>query len=226
MGVHIERDGVSDPARLAFPAGRHHEPGGGRTASAAARPVRADRGRARPSRRRRRVPRWSAAGSPSRPTRRVSPPLLRRGRRPGAPDRRRPRRLRRRRAARRRAAPDRGAVRAFDVDGMRADLVSPGPRSRTPPGTERDAVTEEDIRTAARLALPHRRRRDPSTPPALTSRLDEALSQAGELIAGDLTPPAAALDSLLSMRTGVSHLRCPRRSRESLPLAGYSGLLP
>ena len=46
MGAsHVERDGVSVSARRALPAGRHHEPGGGRAAAAAARPV-----RARPSR--------------------------------------------------------------------------------------------------------------------------------------------------------------------------------
>ena len=58
------------PARLAVPAGRHHEPGGGRAAPAAARPVRPDRARRRPARTRPSGPRWSAAGWPSRPTRR------------------------------------------------------------------------------------------------------------------------------------------------------------
>src|SRR5262249_47626587 len=44
----------------------------------------------------------------------------------------------------------------------------------------RDVVTEEDIRIAARLALPHRRRRDPFDAPGLDEQaLDEALREAG-----------------------------------------------
>jgi magnesium chelatase subunit D len=42
-------------------------------------------------------------------------------------------------------------------------------------------VTEEDIRTAARLALPHRRRRDPFDAPGLDEQaLDEALREASQ----------------------------------------------
>ena len=46
-----------------------------------------------------------------------------------------------------------------------------------------DAVGEEDIRVAAQLALPHRRRRDPFDEPGSTrQQLDEAMAQAGETI--------------------------------------------
>jgi len=69
---------------------------------------------------------------------------------------------------------------AFDVDGMRADLVVA--RTAVAHAAWRGDVTvgEEDIRVAAELALPHRRRRDPFDDPGLDpERLDEAMAQAG-----------------------------------------------
>src|SRR5262249_26952240 len=56
---------------------------------------------------------------------------------------------------------------AFGVDGMRADLVTARTAVALAAWNGRDTVTEEDIRTAARLALPHRRRRDPFDAPGL-----------------------------------------------------------
>ncbi|WP_197496584.1 magnesium chelatase subunit D family protein [Mycobacterium sp. 1274761.0] len=70
---------------------------------------------------------------------------------------------------------------AFDVDGMRADLVVA--RTAVAHAAWRGAgtVAEEDIRVAAELALPHRRRRDPFDDPGLDpQQLDEAMAQAGE----------------------------------------------
>jgi magnesium chelatase subunit D len=70
---------------------------------------------------------------------------------------------------------------AFEVDGMRADLVTA--RTAVAHAAWRGAreVTEEDVRVAARLALPHRRRRDPFDEPGLDEKaLDEALNQAAE----------------------------------------------
>jgi len=70
---------------------------------------------------------------------------------------------------------------AFEVDGMRADLVTA--RTAVAHAAWRGAreVTEEDVRVAARLALPHRRRRDPFDEPELDDKaLDEALNQAAE----------------------------------------------
>ena len=70
---------------------------------------------------------------------------------------------------------------AFDVDGMRADLVVARTAVAHAAWRGAAAVTEEDIRVAAELALPHRRRRDPFDDPGLDpERLDEALAQAGE----------------------------------------------
>jgi magnesium chelatase subunit D len=50
---------------------------------------------------------------------------------------------------------------AFEVDGMRADLVVARTALAHAAWRGIDAVAEEDIRLAAALALPHRRRRDP-----------------------------------------------------------------
>jgi magnesium chelatase subunit D len=70
---------------------------------------------------------------------------------------------------------------AFDVDGMRADLVVARTAVAHAAWRGADTVTADDIRVAAELALPHRRRRDPFDDPGLDqSALDEALAQAGE----------------------------------------------
>ncbi|OBG30067.1 hypothetical protein A5672_02625 [Mycobacterium alsense] len=70
---------------------------------------------------------------------------------------------------------------AFDVDGMRADLVVA--RTAVAHAAWRGATTveEQDIRVAAELALPHRRRRDPFDDPGIDrDQLDEALRRAGD----------------------------------------------
>ncbi|MER7476003.1 ATP-binding protein [Micromonospora sp. NPDC000018] len=68
---------------------------------------------------------------------------------------------------------------AFDVDGMRADIVTARTALAHAAWHGRDVVTVEDVRVAARLALPHRRRRDPFDTPGLDEkRLDEALDRA------------------------------------------------
>lgn len=69
---------------------------------------------------------------------------------------------------------------AFDVDGMRADLVVA--RTAVAHAAWRGArtVEEQDIRVAAELALPHRRRRDPFDDHGIErDQLDEALARAG-----------------------------------------------
>jgi magnesium chelatase subunit D len=66
---------------------------------------------------------------------------------------------------------------AFGVDGLRADLVTARAAVAHAAWQGQPMVTEEDIRAAARLALPHRRRRQPFDPPGLDERqLDEALA--------------------------------------------------
>ncbi len=68
---------------------------------------------------------------------------------------------------------------AFDVDGMRADLVVARTAVAHAGWRGADTVAEDDIRVAAELALPHRRRRDPFDDPGLDpERLDEAMNEA------------------------------------------------
>jgi magnesium chelatase subunit D len=68
---------------------------------------------------------------------------------------------------------------AFGVDGLRADLVTARAAIAHAAWAGRLAVTVEDIRAAARLALPHRRRRQPFDAPGLPDdELDQALADA------------------------------------------------
>jgi magnesium chelatase subunit D len=70
---------------------------------------------------------------------------------------------------------------AFDVDGMRADLVVARTAIAHAAWRGCDTVAEQDIRVAAELALPHRRRRDPFDEPGIDQeQLDTALSQAAD----------------------------------------------
>ena len=67
---------------------------------------------------------------------------------------------------------------AFDVDGLRADIVTARTAVAHAAWQGRDRVMLEDIRVAARLALPHRRRRNPLDAPGLDEdKLDEALGE-------------------------------------------------
>jgi magnesium chelatase subunit D len=60
---------------------------------------------------------------------------------------------------------------AFEVDGMRADIVIARTAVAHAAWRGRRTVTREDIRAAARLALPHRRRRNPFDAPGLDEEL-------------------------------------------------------
>jgi magnesium chelatase subunit D len=68
---------------------------------------------------------------------------------------------------------------AFDVDGLRADIVVARTAVALAAWHGRERVTENDVRDAARLALPHRRRRDPFDAPGLDEgQLDKAMDEA------------------------------------------------
>jgi magnesium chelatase subunit D len=68
---------------------------------------------------------------------------------------------------------------AFGVDGLRADLVTARAAIAHAAWEGRPEVTAADIRAAARLALPHRRRRQPFDAPGLPEdELDRALAEA------------------------------------------------
>ncbi|RLL66207.1 putative cobaltochelatase [Streptomyces sp. Z26] len=71
---------------------------------------------------------------------------------------------------------------AFEVDGMRADIVMARTASALAAWAGRTEVLAEDVRQAALLALPHRRRRNPFDAPGLDEdKLDEVLREnAGE----------------------------------------------
>ncbi|GGO81280.1 putative cobaltochelatase [Wenjunlia tyrosinilytica] len=67
---------------------------------------------------------------------------------------------------------------AFEVDGLRADIVMARTAVALAAWAGRTEVDAEDVRTAAQLALPHRRRRNPFDAPGLDQRqLDETLEQ-------------------------------------------------
>jgi magnesium chelatase subunit D len=70
---------------------------------------------------------------------------------------------------------------SFGVDGMRADLVVARAAMAHAAWRGGDAVEEKDVEVAARLALPHRRRRDPFDEPGLDEeQLQQALRDAAE----------------------------------------------
>jgi magnesium chelatase subunit D len=69
----------------------------------------------------------------------------------------------------------------FEVDGLRADLVMARAAMALAAWHERSAVTDADVRIAARLALPHRRRRDPFDAPGLDEqRLEDVLKRTSD----------------------------------------------
>jgi magnesium chelatase subunit D len=68
---------------------------------------------------------------------------------------------------------------AFEVDGLRADLVTARTAIAHAAWEGRLEVTADDIKAAARLALPHRRRRQPFDAPGLPEdEMDKALAEA------------------------------------------------
>jgi magnesium chelatase subunit D len=82
---------------------------------------------------------------------------------------------------------------AFEVDGLRADIVTARTAIAHAAWNGREAVTIDDIRAAARLALPHRRRRNPFDAPGLDEQqLDDALG--ADDPDDDPTPPGSGQD--------------------------------
>ncbi|WP_406282095.1 magnesium chelatase subunit D family protein [Nocardia sp. NBC_00881] len=84
---------------------------------------------------------------------------------------------------------------AFDVDGMRADLVVARTATAHAAWRGNAAVAEEDVRVAAELALPHRRRRDPFDEPGIS---DEQLDDAMRAAAAEAQSPAQTGESELA----------------------------
>ncbi|SUE27783.1 magnesium chelatase [Nocardia farcinica] len=77
---------------------------------------------------------------------------------------------------------------SFDVDGMRADLVVARTAAAHAAWRGVDAVEEQDVRVAAELALPHRRRRDPSDEPGISEDQHDQAMRAAAAHADSTTP--------------------------------------
>ena len=79
---------------------------------------------------------------------------------------------------------------AFEVDGMRADIVMARTATALAAWAGREDVREEDVRQAALLALPHRRRRNPFDAPGLDEdKLDDTLAEHSPADDGDGEDP-------------------------------------
>ena len=82
---------------------------------------------------------------------------------------------------------------AFEVDGLRADLVTARTAMALAAWSGREEVRAEDVRRAVLLALPHRRRRDPFDSPGLDEQqLDDVLER--ELPDEEPEPPGTGPD--------------------------------
>ncbi|WP_102418085.1 magnesium chelatase subunit D family protein [Mycobacterium sp. 4858] len=109
---------------------------------------------------------------------------------------------------------------AFDVDGMRADLVVARTAVAHAAWRGATSVEEQDVRVAAELALPHRRRRDPFDDPGLDrDQLDDALAQAGDGDPDpepDPQPPSGSGDSA-DVSAPQANSPAPTKTRPSAP---------
>jgi magnesium chelatase subunit D len=116
---------------------------------------------------------------------------------------------------------------AFGVDGMRADLVVARTAVAHAAWRGAGAVAEEDIRVAAELALPHRRRRDPFDDPGLDpDRLDEALADAADAAdrpdpEPDPDPPGGGAPGESSEHTAPQHNSASTTRPSAAPSAVY-----
>jgi magnesium chelatase subunit D len=112
---------------------------------------------------------------------------------------------------------------AFDVDGMRADLVVARTAVAHAAWRGEGAVDESDIRAAAELALPHRRRRDPFDDPGIDrDHLDAVLARSGQDAGApnepDPDPPGGGQNSNDPVSQGSS----PTRQQGPKPSAAPS----
>jgi magnesium chelatase subunit D len=106
---------------------------------------------------------------------------------------------------------------AFDVDGMRADLVVARTAVAHAAWRGTPAVELDDIRVAAELALPHRRRRDPFDDPGLDpGLLDEALGDPDPDPDPEPEPPGGG-DAPESTESAVQQRNSPAPTRPSAP---------
>lgn len=111
---------------------------------------------------------------------------------------------------------------AFEVDGMRADIVMARTATALAAWAGRTDVTDADVRRAALLALPHRRRRNPSTRRASTrtSSTRPWNATAARTTTRTRTPArtAAAAPTAAAARPGAT--TAPRTPRPTSPRPG------
>jgi magnesium chelatase subunit D len=93
---------------------------------------------------------------------------------------------------------------AFEVDGLRADIVTARAAVAHAAWSGRLTVTREDVRAAARLALPHRRRRNPFDSPGLDEDLLDAVLGDDEPEPDPDPEPDSAPDDAPDSSTGAA----------------------
>jgi magnesium chelatase subunit D len=95
---------------------------------------------------------------------------------------------------------------AFEVDGMRADIVTARAAAAHAAWHGRKEITKPDIRAAARLALPHRRRRNPFDAPGLDEDLlDQLLDDEPDPTPPKGSPPKGPSPSSKNQDTPTDH---------------------
>ncbi len=113
---------------------------------------------------------------------------------------------------------------AFDVDGMRADLVVARTAVAHAAWRGSQTVGEEDIRVAAELALPHRRRRDPFDDPGLDpQQLEDAMAQTQDQTGEpepDPDPPDGGGSSSTDSESSVPQTNSSPKARPSAAPSG------
>ena len=113
---------------------------------------------------------------------------------------------------------------AFDVDGLRADLVTAKAALALAAWGGRTSVSTDDVATAARLALPHRRRRTPFEAPGLDEQqLQDALDSV-EPDGPDDDGPGSGTSSEVAPSSGSEEMtqgeQAPAASSEGAPSSG------
>ena len=109
---------------------------------------------------------------------------------------------------------------ALEVDGMRADIVTARAAAAHAAWHGRGEITKPDIRAAARLALPHRRRRNPFDAPGLDEDLLDQLLD--EELDPDPSPPDGGGRSTNSERSTSG--TTTSSERDGLPPEPVEGL--
>ncbi|GAB7005742.1 putative cobaltochelatase [Nocardioides sp. AN3] len=94
---------------------------------------------------------------------------------------------------------------AFEVDGLRADIVTARAALAHAAWSGRDEVTRADVRRAALLALPHRRRRNPFDAPGLDESLLDRILGDEELPPEPPEPPGGGTSDDVAAGATDSH---------------------